>query len=63
VIGEVDCTEQQARLLAAAPFMLTALEEIADVFRRRLSKGHDNGDEWTLRVCRTAIAKAEGGNE
>jgi hypothetical protein len=48
------------RLMAAAPVMLTALQEIADGCERRLRKGKDQGDLDTLRVCRTAIATAEG---
>jgi hypothetical protein len=47
-------------LIRAAPAMLDALREIADCCERRLRKGKDQGDLDTLRVCRTAIAKAEG---
>ncbi len=47
-------------LIAAAPEMLAALREVADGCERRLRKGKDQGDLDTLRLCRTAIAKAEG---
>jgi hypothetical protein len=47
-------------LIAAAPEMLAALREFADGCERRLRKGKDQGDLDTLRLCRTAIAKAEG---
>ena len=49
-----------ARLIAAAPEMLAALREVADGCARRLRKGKDQGDLDTLRLCRTAIAQAEG---
>ncbi len=49
-----------ARILAAAPEMLATLRGIADECERRLRKGKDQGDLDTLRLCRTAIAKAEG---
>ncbi len=47
-------------VIAAAPEMLAALREVADGCARRLRKGKDQGDLDTLRLCRTAIAKAEG---
>jgi len=53
--------EANARLLAAAPEMLAALREIAEGCEQRLRKGKDQGDLDTLRVCRRAIATAEGG--
>lgn len=49
-----------ARLIAAAPELLSALREVADGCERRLRKGKDQGDLDTLRVCRIAIDKAEG---
>jgi len=49
-----------AILIAAAPDLLAALREVADGCERRLRKGKDQGDLDTLRVCRSAIAKAEG---
>ena len=49
------------RLMGAAPELLDALREVADGCERRLRKGKDQGDLDTLRVCRSAIAKAEGG--
>jgi hypothetical protein len=51
---------ESERLLSAAPEMLAALREVADGCERRLRKGKDQGDLDTLRVCRAAIAKAEG---
>jgi hypothetical protein len=48
-------------LIAAAPELLAALREVADGCARRLRKGKDQGDLDTLRLCLTAIAKAEGG--
>jgi hypothetical protein len=60
--GYISHAEVQANayLMAAAPEMLSALKEIAECCERRLRKGKDQGDLDTLRVCRTAIAKAEG---
>jgi hypothetical protein len=52
--------EGNARLIAAAPDLLAALRDIAEGCEQRLRKGKDQGDLDTLRVCRTAIAKAEG---
>jgi len=52
--------QANAHLIAAAPEMLQALREIEEECARRLRKGKDQGDLDTLRVCRTAIAKAEG---
>jgi hypothetical protein len=52
--------EANARLMAAAPELLAALREIAEGCARRLRKGKDQGDLDTLRVCRRAIAAAEG---
>ena len=49
-----------ASLIAAAPELLAALRDVADGCERRLRKGKDHGDLDTLRVCRSAIAKAEG---
>jgi hypothetical protein len=56
-------TEADARLIAAAPELLDALKEVADGCKYRLRKGDDNGDRHTLRLCRAAIAKAEGRGE
>lgn len=52
-----------ARLIAAAPEMLATLKSIADECERRLRKGEDSGDRMTLRLCRSAIDKAEGRSE
>jgi hypothetical protein len=59
VIPSVNAADT-ARILAAAPEMLETLRGIADECERRLRKGKDQGDLDTLRLCRTAIAKAEG---
>jgi hypothetical protein len=56
-----DDSDADANLIAAAPDLLAALREVADGCERRLRKGKDQGDLDTLRVCRSAIAKAEGG--
>jgi hypothetical protein len=60
VYGDTLTAEANARLIAAAPELLAALREVADGCARRLRKGKDQGDLDTLRLCRTAIAKAEG---
>lgn len=52
-----------ASLIAAAPAMLTALREIAEWCEYQLGNGSDSGDLQTLRMCRDAIAKAEGRTE
>jgi hypothetical protein len=54
------CNHADMRLIAAAPELLAALRDVADDCERRLRKGKDQGDLDTLRVCRRAIAKAEG---
>jgi hypothetical protein len=59
VIPSVNAADT-VRILAAAPEMLATLRGIADECERRLRKGKDQGDLDTLRLCRTAIAKAEG---
>jgi hypothetical protein len=59
VIPSVNAADT-ARILAAAPDLLEALRAVADDCERRLRKGKDQGDLDTLRVCRTAIATAEG---
>ncbi len=59
VIPSVNAADT-SRILAAAPDLLEALRAVADDCERRLRKGKDQGDLDTLRVCRTAIAKAEG---
>jgi hypothetical protein len=57
---DTDEAEANARLMAAAPELLAALRETAEGCARRLRKGKDQGDLDTLRVCRRAIATAEG---
>lgn len=59
VIPSVNAADT-ARLLAAVPELLAALRDIAEGCERRLRKGKDQGDLGTLRLCRKAIAKAEG---
>lgn len=49
-----------ARLIVAAPALLAALKEVAEDCEARLRKGKDSGDLHTLRLCRAAIAQAEG---
>jgi hypothetical protein len=54
-----DRTNANARLIAAAPDLLAALQEIAEECEYRLRKGEDSGDRHTLKLCRAAISKAE----
>lgn len=49
-----------ARLIASAPDLVAALQQIADGCERRLRKGHDEGDAASLDIARSAIAKATG---
>lgn len=49
-----------ARLIASAPDLVAALQQIADGCERRLRKGHDEGDAASLDIARAAIAKATG---
>jgi len=49
--GNLKTAQANARLIAAAPDLLAALEEILE--------GNRNG--WIARVAREAIAKAKGG--
>ena len=49
-----------ARLIAACPDLVAALQQIADGCERRLRKGHDEGDAASLDIARAAIAKALG---
>jgi hypothetical protein len=51
--------DEDAVLIAAAPDLLAALQQIADGCERRLRKGHDDGDAASLDIARAAIAKAE----
>jgi hypothetical protein len=46
-------------LMASAPELLAALQEIAEECEYRLRKGEDSGDRHTLKLCRAAISKAE----
>jgi hypothetical protein len=57
-----DTADQRAnaRLIAAAPELLEVLREVALGCERRLRKGKDQADLETLRLCRSAITKAEG---
>lgn len=50
--------ERREKLERSAPKMLKALKNIAEGCEARLRKGWDNGDSETLRICRSAIAKA-----
>jgi hypothetical protein len=48
-----------ARLIAAAPELLEALKELADLFQDTLT-GDYRPDSFTFQPARAAIAKAEG---
>ena len=56
----IKTSDADVTLIAAAPSLLETLLDIADDCRRRLRKGHDNGDTNTLRKCEDAIKLTTG---
>lgn len=57
--GDSHPTQANARLIAAAPDLLEALEELADLFDAMVS-GEYRPDSFTTQPARAAIAKAKG---
>ena len=59
VLGDHDESKANARLIAASPCLLEALEELADLFDGLVS-GEYQPDSFTTQPARAAIAKAKG---
>ncbi len=59
-LTKLECGERDARLIAAAPDLLKALQELLPIAARSI-QGTTDG-EPILQTARAAIAKATGGN-
>lgn len=57
---DAELMEANARLIAAAPELLSALKTIAGVVGDQLAEEHDDGSLYALAIALAAIEKAEG---